>query len=246
MSKVEVNSEALRKWTSNLEKLGKADMPVAVRATLNGAAFDVKKNTLGRSAKDNFKHLKRETFFKKFSGVDKANGLNIMTMRATVGMLDMGQATARAAVSNMTKQEIGGQVDDGLAYLKAARGSNINGSVRRENYYNKDKVISGRSKIGRNKGSRKSKFVARAFRSLKENKPMFINSMKGNFLMKVMSIHKSKDGRVKIKSKLLLKVRTSVNIQATHFMEEAAAKTTKKLPAMFINEAQKRINKRMK
>lgn len=246
MASINVNSTALKNWSANLDKLGKADLPVAVRSTLNNAAFDMKQRTLPLSARNNFKDAKRPQFFRTFSGVDRARGLDISKMRSTMGMLAKGRLSARTAVEHMVQQEFGGAIDDGLAYLKSARGEKINGVVRRENYYDKSKVISGRSRVGRNKGTRKSKFVARAYRSLKEKKPMFINSAKGNYLMKVIAISKTTSGKVTIKSKLILKERETIRIKSTGFLTEAGAMTQKRIPEFYIIEAKKRIAKTMK
>lgn len=247
MADLNVNSRALIRYTAALDKLHRSDLPIAIRNTLNNAAFDVKRNTLHKSAKQNFAHIKQQNFFKRFSGVDKAVGFNINSMRSTVGMQDSGQRSAKTAIGNMMKQEIGGVIDDGFSYLKGARGEKLHGKVLRENYYDKNKVVSGRSRVG--KGSLKSKFVARAYRSYRENKPMFINTVKGNFLMKVTAIWKKgrrgTDG-IKIKTQLLMKEREAVTLKPTKFMTEAAKMTQKKISYLYVIEAQKRINKVMK
>lgn len=240
---ITVNTDSLVGMQKKLQELNRSAFPVAIRNTLNNSAFDVKQNTLTKSAQKNFPHLKQKRFFKAFSGVEKATGFNIHKMAAKVGMLDMGKASARNAVQNMEKQEIGGVINDGFSYLKAARGEKQNGFVRRENYYDKNKVISGRSKVGRNRGTHKSKFVARAYKAFKEDKPMFLNSMKGNFLVKVQRIRKTKKGKLTIKMKLLMKERETVNIKPTHFVEEAAVETQSKISAMYLKEGEKQINK---
>lgn len=245
MASIDVNSSSLRKWSANLDKLGRSDLPIAIRSSLNAAAFDMKKTSLPASAKDNFKHLKKPNFFKRFTGVEKANGFNINQMRATFGMTDMGQATARSAVENMKIQEQGGNINEGLDYLKDSRGGNVNGTVRRANYYNKSRVISARARAGKNT-NKKSQFIAKADQSLNQNKPMFIETSKGNYLMQVLAIKKTKAGRITIKSKLILKERENVKIKATHFIKEAAAVTQKKIPDFYIEEAKKRIEKTMR
>ena len=79
-----INSNAVVSYTNTLEKLHKSAFPVAIRETLNSAAFDVKKNTMPLSAKKSF--IERQpTFFKANSKVDKATGFNTSTMKSTVG-----------------------------------------------------------------------------------------------------------------------------------------------------------------
>ena len=46
-----VNTDAVVALTNKLEKLHRSAFPVAVRSTLNSAAFDMKKDTILKSAK---------------------------------------------------------------------------------------------------------------------------------------------------------------------------------------------------
>ena len=50
-----INSDAVVKFTNTLEKLHKSGLPVAIRESLNNAAFDVKKRTMPKAAGDTFK-----------------------------------------------------------------------------------------------------------------------------------------------------------------------------------------------
>jgi hypothetical protein len=165
-------------------------------------------------------------------------------MEATVGFLDMGNPAARRAVQQMNEQEKGGVLEGGLQYLKHARtGSKVNGFVRRENYYDKDKIISGRSQVGRNRGTNKSKFVARAYKANKEGKPMFLNSMRGNFVARVTAFRKTKKGKVSIKMRLVMKEREQVRIQPTHFMEEAGNLAQGTIDQLYIKNVEYWINR---
>ncbi|MBB6236484.1 hypothetical protein HDC90_001096 [Pedobacter sp. AK013] len=203
----------------------------------------MKNKSLEQSATRNF--IRRSpNFFKSFSAVTKAKGFSLSGMSAAVGMTSRGKITARSAIDNMSKQEDGGVIDHGLDYLSGSRKNlNTKSKVKAINFYNKNKVVSGRSRT--RGGSLKSKFVARAFRSLNENKPMFFNSIKGNYLMSVQSIKKSKRGKVKIKSRLLLKSRKGapVNIKATHFTREAAEITIRKIERFYHDQAHKQFKR---
>lgn len=242
---INVDSSAMSVYTQKMRAINKTAIPVAVRNTLNDTAFYDKKTAFPRSAEANFSKIKNKTFFKRFTGVQKAKGYNVNKMQSVMGMTDLGNRSARDAVERMTIQERGGVINEGFAYLKAARGNKENGKVRKANYYDKSKVISGRSKAGRNKGTNKSKFVARAFKALKEKKPMFFNSMKGNFLVSVKSI--KRDGRTKVKMdfKLLMKERTTKpsKIKATHFTEKAGLDSQKKINEFYFIQAEKQIKR---
>lgn len=245
---INVDSSAMSVYTQQMRKINRTALPVAIRNTLNDVAFYDKKTAFLESAQRNFPQTKNKTFFKKFTRVQKATGYNINQMYSVIGMTDLGDRSARNAVENMNKQERGGIVNDGFAYLKAARGNKENGRVRRANYYDKSKVISGRSKAVRNKGTNKSKFVARAFKAKKENKPMFLNSMKGNFLVSVKTI--KRDGRigVKLDFRLLMKDRetTPAKLKATNFAEEAGLSSQKKINDIFVAQAEKQFKRALK
>jgi len=246
--RINVDDKAIKSLTVNLRAINRTALPVAIRDTLNDAAFDDKKNSLHTSARRNFPGLKQPQFFKTFSRVNKATGYNINTMKSEIGMMDLGKPSARRAIENMDKQEIGGIVNDGFSYLKASRGGKENGKVRRENYYDKGKVISGRSKTKRGRGTKKSKFIARVFRAKKENKPMFFDSMRGNFLVKVKRVSKKGRDKVSIDFKLLMKDRatTPARIKGTHFAEEAAKMSQKKIPDFYLKNAEKQFKRALK
>lgn len=237
--RLNIESSELNEYTRKLAQLNRSAIPKAIRSALNDAAFYMKRTTLPISVKDNFAGLKAPNFFKRYTGVEKANGMDINSMQATVGFLDMGNPAARRAVQQMNEQEKGGTLQGGLQYLKdARRGNKVNGFVRTENFYDKEKIISGRSNVGRGRGTVKSKFVARAYRAVKEDKPLFLNSMRGNFVARVTSIKKSRKGQIKIKMKLIMKERTQVRIQATHFMEEAGNLSQQTIDQLYIKNAE--------
>lgn len=236
-----VSTDGLQDMTKKLKEINRSAFPVAVRQALNSAAFDVKKNTLQQSAERNF--IRRSpNFFKAFSGVKKAVGFNMNTMKSEVGMTDQGKSSARTAIRNMDKQEIGGEIEDGTDYLKASRGGNNNKRVSKANYFNKNKNLSGAFKNAR---TSKSQFIAKAYASFKGKKKMYFSSEKGQFLMQVTGIRKNKKGAIKIKSKLMTKSRSGkpAKIRATHFAREAAQATTLKIEGFYIAEAEKQINR---
>lgn len=241
--KLNVNTDALIGLTAKLEGMHRSAFPSAVRNTLNDAAFDMKRNTILKSAQQNF-DVKQPSFFKKYTGVKKASGFNVNGMGATVGFLNPSDPSVRAAVEGMEKQEHGGVIDDGSRYLRFSRGGNLGRKVQKKNYYNSGNVITGRSRSG---GTRKSKFVARAFRSLKEGKPFFMNTMKGNFLVRTNSISKN-DGKLDIKLNFVMMSRKVVKtkLKATHFNQEASQMTVRKMDGFYRKNAQFQFKKYMK
>lgn len=243
---LDVNTKASIQLTAKLEKLHRSAFPSAVRNTLNDAAFDMKKKTVLESAKKNFKSVKQPQLLKKSLLVVKANGFDVKSMSSKVGLIRL-KTDLEAYVSGLEKQEQGGVIDTGARYLKGARGGNKpNGRVRTENYYDKNNVISGRS---RRKGTRKSKFVARMYMSLKLGKPFFGNSMKGNMLFKTVTASTNRNSRqTKYKIVPLMMARNKVvsKIKRTNFMSEAAEKTGKKMETFYNKNAEFQFRKHLK
>lgn len=241
-----VNTQASVAMVERLKQLHRSGYPLAIRGTLNAAAFDVKTRTLDDSATQNF--IRRSpTFFKRFSGVNRAQGFEINSMRATVGMTagaGAGAARAQTAIHNMAKQESGGKITEGLDYLAAARTSrDLDRPVSTNKRFDRTNIVRGKFKrAGTNTKSRK---VAAAYVALREDKYQKVKIGQRNFYRQVTSINKTKKGRVKIKSRLIYVSRSGsiAPVKATHFSREAAERTQPRIPQFFNVEAQKQINR---
>ena len=215
---------------------------MAVRGTLNAAAFDVKMNTLDDSATQNFVR-RSSTFFKRFSGVNRAEGFDINTMRSTVGMTANGVARAATAVENMAKQEHGGKITEGLDYLAAARTSrDLDRPVMTKKRFDRSTVVKGKFKYT---GTTKSRKVAAAYVAMSESKYQKVKIGSRNFYRTVTSVRKLSKGRIKFNSRLIYVSRSgSIQpVRATHFSREAAERTQPKIPYFFNKEAQKQFNR---
>lgn len=237
---ININTDAFVVMARKLEQIHRSSLPVAVRQTLNDAAFDVKGKTLQESANKNF--IRRSpNFFKTFSGVNKATGFNINAMKAEVGMTDQGKTSARAAITHMDAQEQGGNIKGGGDYLKDARAGSNRRRVAQANYFKKGNLVTGAFS---RPGTAKSNFVAAASVALMQGKSMFINTPRGKFLISVTAISAfTKTRGLKITTKILMMDRKNVTINATHFSSEAAAATMVKIPTFYQKEAEKQFNK---
>ncbi len=169
-------------------------------------------------------------------------------MRSEVGMTDMNQVTAHAAIDHMNQQESGGGIKGGADYLRAARSGNNSRRVNKANYLSKSKVLHGKF---RRKGTTKSNFIASAYAALKTGKLMKFKSASGiTFFSQVTSMSSVSRGKhrgaVKITSKLMIEKRNSIGIKATHFAREAAMMSYAKMPEFFQKQAEKQIAKALK
>ena len=110
---------AISDHVSRLERINRSALPVAVRQTLNAAAFDVKQNTMPEEA-DIFIHRK-PTFFKANSGVTPAKGLDVNTMEATVGFKPKTGDRSHS-VEDLEEQEEGGVIPHSRAFVALKEG----------------------------------------------------------------------------------------------------------------------------
>lgn len=240
-----VNTDANIILTNKLERLNKQAFPAAVRSTLNDAAFISKKQNILESAQRNMK-VRNPSFFRKFTGVDRAKGWNVESMRATVGFIntDPDPKKGQKAIEGMESNEFGGVDRTGAMYMKKTRTSNsAMRLVRRKARFDKSNIAKGTSSKLRTK---KLANISNAFASAKENKPTFIETSKGKFLVQVRSITtNSGHSKLKIKMDFLMRSRKNhaAKAKATHFNREAAMKTQKEIEGFYNTNATYQFNK---
>lgn len=97
--------DGMIKYSAKLERLNRSAFPVAVRQTLNDAAF-LTKQMVPRVAGQKFT-TRQKNFFRAFSIVQKAQGFNVNGMVAIAGI----DATKGSEVADgLEQQEIGGTI----------------------------------------------------------------------------------------------------------------------------------------
>tara|TARA_R110000822_G_scaffold123489_3_gene257902 strand:+ start:12703 stop:13365 length:663 start_codon:yes stop_codon:yes gene_type:complete len=106
MPSFNVNMDKVIGFTAKLERLNRSAFPVAVRQTLNDAAFETKK-LVPKMASQQFT-TRQKNFFNAFSVVNKANGWDVNRMMAVTGInADKGSEVA----DGLEQQEIGGSIE---------------------------------------------------------------------------------------------------------------------------------------
>ena len=229
-----VNTDAAIILTAKLERMHKSAMPSAIRSTLNDAAFAMKQKEILDSAKSNM-NVRNPSFFKRFTGVKRANGFNVGSMYSEVGFQDRGQNSARKAINKgMESNEFGGQDNDGGMYIGKTR--TAKGLVKRNARFDKAKVLKSKSKSN----------VARMYASAKSKKQVFINTSKGRFLVQVKKFERGASGSgPDIKLDFLMRHRKQyvAKAKATHFNKEAALKTQKQMDNFYKKNAEYQFNK---
>lgn len=237
-----VNNNEVIALTAKLEQLNRSAFPSAVRNSLNAAAFDMKKDTILKSAKDNFTQRK-PTFFKSNSRVEAAKGFDIKTMSSKVGFTGDSQA-----VDDLEKQEKGGEID-GRSFLpfgskggaNPARSGNSYGKNIKPNARLKTMKIVNPSKVsGKND---KEKFIKSVIHA---GVGGFVLGNTNNILWRVNSIKGMRKGELKLTPLYTFKKGRDVNVKATHFMKEATEETIKKIDKLYMEQAQKQFDKALR
>lgn len=247
MVELNINTDAVVKFTNILEGLKRSALPNAVRGSLNNAVFDVKTNTMPTKAGQTF--VKRSpNFFKANSSFEKASGWDIAKMEARVGFTsDKLQGGNNYAVKDLEQQESGGTIG-GRSFipLKDARqGGNYNKLVKPNARLSKIKnIVNARNSRGKNKGE---KFIRAAIEAGPNG---YVISSKNNILFKVSAMRartnlKSKQSNFNFKLIPLYKYKKNgkVKVKSTGFMEAAANTSAMKIETYFIKEAQREIAK---
>lgn len=246
-----VGTDELVAYTAKLEKLHRSSFPYAVRTALNSAAFDVKQNTLLKSADRNFQK-RRNNFFKANSHVNMAKGWDIDQMRSEIGMVPL--QGDNYAVDDLEQQEYGGKIK-GKSFIpldKSRTGKSYKKMVKAATRISKIENLVIASKIR----SRKTKSGTSVSVSSKGEK--FVVAVhvagRGGFVMdsykskqivwRVNSLNKTRGGSFKLTPLFSYEKGRSIDIdKPKYFMKEAATETSKKIADFYIEEAERQINK---
>ncbi len=243
---ININTDALVKYTATLERLHKSALPIAIRKALNKTALDVKKNTMPDAAKV-FRKRAPGDFFKANSKVDFADGFNIRSMHSKVGMFPLRlSGNNNYAVNDLEQQEHGGKIDKKsfIPLPKARTSGSINKMVRanaRLQAIKKSKLINGKNVKGANWAQKAIKSAVHTGK-----KGFLLNpGRKGSVLWRIDSIRRVGGNTRFTKTKLYSfnKNRKVTIHKASHFMEKASMKSAQKMDLYFITEAKRQIVK---
>lgn len=240
MTQLNINTDAVIKFTNTLEKLHRSALPSAIRGTLNKAVFDVKTNTMPKTADQTFQK-RQPNFFKANSRFENATGFNVNQMKASVGFVEGGlRGGNNFAVKDLEEQEHGGGIDKkSFIPLKGARvGNNPAKNVRANARLSAiKKIVDVRKMIGK---SKKEKFVQAA---LEAGRGGFVLS--GKTLWKINSFKRGKSGINKTPLYSFKKGR-KVRVTGTSFMQKSSLESANKLEQYYVIEAQRQIEKFIK
>ncbi len=248
MKSFNINTEASIQLTAKLGKLHRSAFPVAVRGTLNDAAFETKKQ-VPKIAASKFT-TRQKTFFKAFSTVNKATGFDLRNMKATAGINSTKTKGSRVA-EGLEKQEFGGNIESRkLVPYNYARTSNSRGKkVAKKNQFEnlKNTVrIRGRG----NKGTRKSRLVARVMVAKRLGASHMITNRGGKgTLFEISGVSQSiKTRKLRFKLTPLYRYRDSniSKVSKRPFMQPAAKLASGKMLKFYQTQADKQFKRLLK
>jgi hypothetical protein len=247
MPVLNVNTDAVVKFTNKLEQLSHTALPNVVRATLNQAALDVKKTTMPAVAREVFT-VRRANFFIANSRVEFAQGHDINTMRASVGFMETNLAgDNNYSVKDLQQQEAGGRISNkSFIALDTARvGKTIAGNVKAGYRLTAiQKIIDARREQGKNN---REKFTKAAVKAGQGGTVLADAGLGNTILWRINSVHR--EGRNTVVNSTPIydfKKGRSVTVKPTHFMQRATELTARKLEGFFIENAEKRFERELR
>jgi hypothetical protein len=229
---ININSDAVVVFTNKLEKMSRSALPYAIRQTLNTVAFDVKKNTMPKSADNEFEN-RSPNFFKANSRVDMATGNDIDSMKSTVGFIGNDQA-----VRDLEQQEYGGTIEArSFIPMDTARvGSSNSKKIRPANRISKvNKIIDSNTMEGKTPQQKFNHAVAKA-----GSGGYVIGNNENKTLFRVESIDSS---GYKLRALFSYKKGRTVKVSETSFMRDASIESADKMEKIFIDQATKQIER---
>lgn len=235
-----LNNDAVVGMANKLEKMHRSALPLAIRGSLNKAAFNTKTKTLLDSAKDTFV-TRQPNFFKAFSRVQKADGWDVEGMQAIVGFTEKGlKGDHNYSVADLEQQEEGGSIKKrSFIPVQTARKSKSSARpVRPMNRLSRVKNVVNAKKVpGVNS---KQKFV-KAVHIAGKGGYVLSKFNDKQILWRVNSIRKTATKQFKLTALYSYKEGRKVNVEATNFSKNAALKSGKDMAAYFYDEAKRQI-----
>lgn len=241
-----IDTSALEKYSIKLKGLSRSAFPLAVRQTLNNAAFDMKQNSILENSRKAFIN-RSANFFKVNSSVDAANGFSVNTMKSAVGFISNKlKGGNNFSVDDLNQQEEGGLINKKSFIPTAkARTSNSNNRLVRANARLKSiKLINVRNVTGSSWGQRAIKSAV--YGGIGSNL-LITKGGNSGAVYRITSINRV-GGNIKFKSTKLYSFdkNRNVHVKPHHFIEKAGLQTGKKMDSFFIKNAERQFEKALR
>lgn len=218
----DINTKAVIDLTAKLGALHRSALPVAVRGTLNDAAFATKKN-IPIIASRKFTTRNR-SFFRAFSSVNKAGGFNINNMKSEAGI---NAAKGSKVAEGLEKQETGGTINS-RKLIPHKRGRVSSSQSKRVRAKNKFSSI-GKIAVAGKKNQPKTNYLL----IKKGSKGTVFEIKKTGKKRKLTPIYTYRNTR---KSR----------VAPSPFMKPSAFLAARKIPEFYVKQAERQIKRLLK
>jgi hypothetical protein len=242
---LDINCAEIIKHTARLERMGRSDLPIVIRQTLNSGAFDVKKNTMPISS-DRFIHRKK-TFFVANSRVETAKGFDVNSMKAIVGFIPK-QGDRSHSVEDLQEQEHGGPISNRsfIALAQARASGRWDRLIRNEAFM--QRILPHIVDSAKSQGSSNAVKFTKACVHAGVGGFVLGNKLtpKGNKILFLVEGLMRVGGNITVQARPLFAVKKNrlVTPKATHFMEIASVQSAAKLNMYFKQLAEARMAKK--
>lgn len=259
-----IDSKEGIEFAEKLKTFHRSAFPVAIRGTLNDAAFKLKKEKMPKKSKELFKE-RQPNFFKANSKVDPATGFDINSMASTAGFVSSGlhNKSTNYAVKDLEDQEIGGTIK-GRSFkpLPGARKGgtgNVRANSRISQILKAGNIIDVRDSKSTGSSNQGTHGSARQGNANNYKMQQFIKAsihageggyvLGGNILWKVTKIRRTNYNQTtEFKKQKLYSFKKSgtAKVHARGLMRKSALEVQKEMEFMFKLQAMKQINKALK
>lgn len=246
-----IDTTEIRDFSQRLKTLHRSALPVAIRGTLNDAAFKMKKETMPKVAKEMFEE-RQPNFFKANSRVEGAKGFDVKKMVSTVGFVSSGlqNVATNYAVKDLEDQEHGGIIQ-GRSFkpLPGARKGgtgNVRANSRISQILKAGNVIDSRDmkNKGNSLGAKEALMQKFIFASYEAGEGGYV--LGGSILWRVKKIKRIGRNTFFTKEKLYsFKKSGTAKVHATGFMKKSALEVQKEMEFFYVLQANKQISKHL-
>jgi hypothetical protein len=227
----QIDSQEIKGLTEKLKELHRSAYPVTIRQTLNDAAFEAKK--IVPNVFDDKFTVRKKNFIKTHTAAVKSkNTFDIDKMESFIGVIK-GKSLAG---NQLQAQELGGTIPNrDYLPLNSARVGKNRAKLLSKKYWLKN------IKPTANKSMHSSQAFIRA--AFKAGKGGFVQY--DRLLFEIKTIKKGRNDKLFIKANPIYSFRQGYNakIDKNPFLKPTGERTAKKIPAMFVKRAEKRLRR---
>lgn len=241
---INIQADEFVRLANKLEKIGRSDLPLAVRGTLNNMSFRMKgsggqRGQIDKQAEHDFEYRRSKTLMKTITGVSKATGWNINKMQSESGIIKKSGLSEVA--EGLADQQTGGSTKQKATPLSSSRTGKRHGRKVRQQFLLKQ--IESAYKVKRKRGKR---FIQLALRAERTGRPIIITGKGGDDYLGFIKRYKRTSRGIDFTFdwKYRFNRDGKVNLKEKHpFIENAAKIVGRGMSKEFVEQANKRINK---